>query len=294
MRNTFDEGPSQRPAWHLMSVRDITWACSHCGATFSTREALTSHVVVDHGGHLSRGTPSRGPVTPSVTAVQRESSAKENRLPDVGQIRLSGPDSTAGAFVALSTVVPPDPDLGDRPPAITSCDDPRKPSIRESDGKPTAGPSHPLEDRNATAARRTLSWVAAVAICVAAVGLVVAFHRPIGDHIALFATRQPTSFTELYFNAPSGLPQSLSLSSPNLFGFTVVNHEGHATVYSYVVTLATSYGNSTIAQGRVSVRRDRGATTVINVSPTRRATEYLVTVKLVGRSESIWFRGLSQ
>ena len=107
-------------------------------------------------------------------------------------------------------------------------------------------------------------------------------------------TRQPTHYTELYFSNPQALPTSLSLSAPNLFRFTLVNHEGHDTAYSYTVTLASVYGVSTIAQGRIDLKNGVTGTRLVNVHPTRRATEYLVTVSLAGRSEMIHFKRTSR
>ena len=156
---------------------------------------------------------------------------------------------------------------------------------------PTPQPHRPIP----TSAHRTLLWVAVVVICIAAAAaLGIAFPHQIAHQIALSVTRQPTPYTELYFSDPQSLPASLSLSAPNLFGFTVVNHEGHDTVYSYVVTLASSYGSSTIAQGRIDLRNNMEATRLVNVRPTRRATEYWITVNLLGRIETIRFRGVSQ
>lgn len=161
--------------------------------------------------------------------------------------------------------------------------------------KPTAPPALQPLRRDPISAHRTLLWVAVVVICSAtAAALGIAFPHQIAHQIALSVTRQPTPYTELYFSDPQSLPSSLSLSAPNLFGFTVVNHEGHDTVYSYVVTLASSYGGATIAQGRLDLRNNMSATRLVNVRPTHGATEYVTTVNLQGRSETIRFRGATQ
>ena len=160
--------------------------------------------------------------------------------------------------------------------------------------KPTAPPTLQPLRRVPTSAHRTLLWVAVAVICIAAAaGLGIAFPHQIAHQIALAVTRQPEPFTELYFSDPGGLPKLLSVSRPNLFGFTVVNHEGQDTVYSYAVTLANSHGVSTIAQGRIDLRNNVGATRIVNVHPTRRSTQYLITVRLLMRTETIWFRGVS-
>ena len=160
--------------------------------------------------------------------------------------------------------------------------------------EPTAAPSLQPHYRGTAPALRALRWVALVAICAGAVGLGIAFHHQIAHQVALAVTTKPAPFTELYFSDPKGLPKSLSLSRPTAFDFTVVNHEGRDSVYWYVVTLASSYGSATIAQGRIDLGKGKGATTRVGVRPSRGATEYLITVNLVGRTESVWFRAVSQ
>ena len=243
----------------MMGDRGITYVCSSCGATFPTRTALADHAAADHGRHSSAIVPKHDLVEPSVSAVPLESAAREPRQPDADLARQSEPDATAVA----------------------------------AGETPTAAPTLQPRRRIPTSALRTLRWVVVAAICIAATGLGIAFPHQIAHQISLAVTRQPTPFTELYFGNPNGLPKSLSLSRPNLFGFTVVNHEGHDTVYSYVVTLASSHGDSTIAQGRIDLRNSKGATRIVDVRPTERSTQYLITVRLLMRTETIWFRGVS-
>jgi len=153
----------------------------------------------------------------------------------------------------------------------------------------------PAGSRSRTASMlRLLRWVAVVAICIAAAGLGRAFPHQIAHQIAISITRQPAPYTELYFSNPQALPTSLSLSRLNLFKFTIVNHEGHDTIYSYVVTLASSHGAATIARGRIDVGNGMKATRVVNVVPIRPATKYVVTTALRGRLETIHFAGVSR
>ena len=107
-------------------------------------------------------------------------------------------------------------------------------------------------------------------------------------------TKQPTPFTELYFSDPGSLPKPLSVSSPNLFQFTVVNREGHDTLYYYTVTLVSSHSDSTIARGRVELTDNQAATRIVNVRPTEHGTVYWVSVYLKGQPETIRFRSVSQ
>jgi hypothetical protein len=144
------------------------------------------------------------------------------------------------------------------------------------------------------AALHASRWVALAAACTVAIALGIAFPHQIAHQIALSTTREPTPFTELYFSDPNSLPRLLSISRPNIFGFTVVNHEGRSATYSYVVTLASSHGASSIAHGRVDVKDNEHDTIVISMGSIRRATQYSITVSLLGRSEAIWFRAVSQ
>lgn len=245
----------------MMGDRGITYVCSSCGATFPTRTALADHVAADHGRHPSAIAPKHDLVEPSVSAATSATPAREPRQPDADLARQSEPAATVVA----------------------------------AGEKPTAPPTLQPFRRVPTSAHRTLLWVAVAVICIAAAAaLGIAFPHQIAHQIALSVTRQPTPYTELYFSDPQSLPASLSLSAPNLFGFTGVNHEGRDTVYSYVVTLASSYGSSTIAQGRIDLKNNMSATRPVNVRPTHSATEYVTTVSLLGRSETIRFRGVSQ
>ena len=166
---------------------------------------------------------------------------------------------------------------------------------RESVTPATSQPARPAKSRSrALSIRRLLIWVAAIAICIAAAGLARAFPHQIAHQIAISFTRQPESYSELYFSDPRALPASLSLSRPNLCRFTIFNHEGHDAIYSYVVTLTSSHGSKTIARDRIDVGDKAKTTTVVNVVPPRRATKYVVTVTLRGRPETIHFSGISR
>jgi hypothetical protein len=251
--------PWQDGICHMTGDRDIKWTCSHCGATFPTREALTAHVAVNHEGHPFEDAPRQERARPGVSANESELPPNELRYGDAGLARRSEPAAAA---------VPADENI-----------------------KSAAAPTPQTHRRTAL---RTLGWIAVATVCIVVAGLVIAFPHQVAHQISLSVTTQPTPLTELYFSDPNGLPTSLSLSHPNLFGFTVVNHEGHDTVYSYGVTLASSHGTSTIARGRIDLRDNEGATRIVNVRPIRRATQYLITVHLFARSESIWFRGVSR
>ncbi len=305
-----------------MGDRDIKWVCSCCGAVFLTREALAAHTAAGHEGYGPRNAPRQDSAKPG--AALSESARPPNGPPQTGSViaRRSGPDAIAAASSEEPAADATAADRGGMPsestrsqdavnPSVTeeapevSARDPQPPhavlarlpevtsSIGAASEEPTAAPAIERHRHSPTSPSRALGWLAVAAICIVAAGLVVAFPRQIAHQIALSVTRQPQPFTELYFSNAKSLPRSLSFSRPNVFGFTVVNHEARDTTYSYVVTLASLYGSSTIAQGRVDLRNNKGATTVVHVSPTRRATKYLITVSLLGRAENVWFRAVS-
>ena len=240
-----------------MSDRDITWVCSHCSARLCTRAALTAHVASEHGRRRPASPPSHDFVKPTVAAFPVEPTAKAPWQPEAASSPQPEPRTSADAVRGGPPVAPTV--LAVRPASHST---PRK-----------------------------LNWLLVAVLCVAAVGLGlgIAFRHQIAPAL----TREPTPFTQLYFSDPDGLPRTLRVSRPNRFEFTVVNREGRASAYSYVVTLASSHGSSTVARGRIDLRNNKAATVEIDVRPTRRATEYSIAVGLVGRDKTIQFGAVS-
>ncbi len=75
----------------------------------------------------------------------------------------------------------------------------------------------------------------------------------------------PERFTELYFTNPAAIPTSTISGKPVSFSFTVVNHEGVTTTYSYVSYFINPSAQKTIlASGTVSL--SEGAAAIIPVS----------------------------
>jgi len=266
----------------------IRWVCSRCGATLPAHEALKAHTT-EHDDHDAKSVPKQDSPTPEMSASESQPPREPGRAEEsTGGPARAEPSVPAGAAGVPTEESPRQPTAS--PPPLSQLTGP----VVRADGTANDAATIQTDRRSRPSASRIWRWAAIAAVCVVAVGLGIAFPRQIAHQIALAVTKQPTPFTELYFSNPSGLPKSLSLSRPNVFGFTVVNHEGGDTAYSYVVTLASSTGSSTIAQGRVDLRSNEGATRLVDVRPTQRATEYLITVNLVGRTEMIRFRGVSQ
>jgi hypothetical protein len=106
-------------------------------------------------------------------------------------------------------------------------------------------------------------------------------------------TRQPTLFTELYFTNARYLPKDLRGEGPFTFQFTIANHEGRVVGYTYLVTAADTGGTTPITRSAVVVESGQSTSLPVSFVPARIHTTYVVTVQLVGRSETIHFRSTS-
>lgn len=133
--------------------------------------------------------------------------------------------------------------------------------------------------------------VLAGALGVGAVVLVVAGWSPrgFGPQIHETVSRQPTPFTELYFTSPSTLPKVVVPGGPSDFGFTIVNHERDATTYRYLVSAATSETSQAIASGEVTLPTGTGTSLSVRFVPAVLGVDYVVTVQLANRVETIHF-----
>lgn len=242
----------------MMGVPGIRWVCSHCGAYFPSRETLTAHVAAVHEGHYREDTATQDLSKPGVSPNDSELPADKSPQDHAGLSRQTEANATtlrsSEEPTSASTPVHPggEPSEGieshDLVKASISAITPEIPVAEPHPDlglvrrcEPAPGLAFQPNRRTRASARRIARWVALFAISSVLAGLLVAVPRQITHGISLAVTRQPSPYTELYFRDPNALPTSLSLSGPNMFSFTVVNHEGHDTVYSYAVTLASSY-----------------------------------------------------
>ncbi len=120
------------------------------------------------------------------------------------------------------------------------------------------------------------------------------YQTGIRQQLAIAFSSAPTAYSEFYFTNPPTLPVYLNVSRPDAFSFTIVNHEGRARTYSYVVTLTSSRGESTVGSGTIGVENGEAATRLVEVGPVERGRAYTVTVKLLGRSETIHFTAFAR
>ena len=159
-------------------------------------------------------------------------------------------------------------------------------------GSSTAEPK-PNRAHGRVSPRRRHSWAWAIAsvACVVAVALGLRFSHQIAHQLALSFTRQATPYTELYLTDPKALPTTLAVPGPNLFTFTVSNHERREHVYAYVVTLTGPQGTSAIERGTIDLKDGMKASRVVDVVTPESHAVYLIKVTIADPLETVDFRG---
>lgn len=185
-----------------MGDRDIKWACSHCGATFPTREALAAHVAANHQGHPSEDTPRQDLGKVGASANESELPSNEPRQPETALAHPSRPDAINVAPSEEPTAAPTDIDQGGQAsertrshhlvkPSLSaiasesSAREPEQPdaslarpseataSVASVSEGPNAAPALQPIGHRPTAARLPLGWVAVAVICILAAGVVI-------------------------------------------------------------------------------------------------------------------------
>jgi hypothetical protein len=138
---------------------------------------------------------------------------------------------------------------------------------------------------------RRVAVVAVLSFIGLFVGLFVAFPRQFVRQVEISVVRQPTPYTQLFFNNPTALPSQLRVNRANKFAFTIVNDQGRSWLYRYTVTASTA-GSSTVAgRGSLTIRNGGSLTCTVAVVPKLRKSRYLVTVMLDTPDQSIHFYG---
>jgi len=121
-------------------------------------------------------------------------------------------------------------------------------------------------------------------------GAAVAWTRPpVRAEVQQSVSRQPATFTELYFSSPSALPALFSPSESTAFEFSIRNHERTTTTYRYVVTGRAGDESQPIVSGDVTVPVGDIATVPVQFIPAEVDARYVITVDLAGRTETIHF-----
>ena len=136
--------------------------------------------------------------------------------------------------------------------------------------------------------------VAAVLVLIGIVGLLaIIFPAQFKHQLDISVFRQPTPYTQLFFGDPTTLPKKLEVGHANKFSFTVINDQGHAATYRYVVTITGAKLQKVASQGSFTLGDSQSITRAVAVVPTARKTQYLVTVTLSGTADFIQFYGVT-
>jgi hypothetical protein len=136
--------------------------------------------------------------------------------------------------------------------------------------------------------RRRVRVVAPGALLALLAVSAVAASATVRHQIALSFVRQPDRFTELYFTEPRQLEKQGNAGNA-LVDFTIANHEGHTSVYPYVVTLAGGHMRPMNAHGYVRVPDADHVQQRVVLRPGSSTTGYTVTVWLEGGTERIHY-----
>lgn len=147
--------------------------------------------------------------------------------------------------------------------------------------------SHP---RKARRIRRPFIVMLSSAGLLAA--LFVASPQQFAHQIEISVIRQPTPYTQLFFNDPRAIPSRLRLDLPNKFTFTIVNDEGQSLLYHFAVIMNTVGSSTTVvANGSLRLDDEGTGTRTVALVPKNRRHRYLITVVLDGSGQSIHFYG---
>jgi hypothetical protein len=145
-----------------------------------------------------------------------------------------------------------------------------------------------------TSTRVRLTLVLAVCLAGTIGAALWVWHLPGARHqIAESTSHEPATFTELYFTDAAALPKHLSSAGPNVFWFTIANHEGKTVVYSFLVFAESTLGRTTISQGQINLAAGQHADVPEHYRAPQPGTAYQITVQLLDRSEAIHFTGMS-
>jgi hypothetical protein len=134
-----------------------------------------------------------------------------------------------------------------------------------------------------------------IAVTLAVIGLVAgiggAFPKQFMYQVDISLIRQPTPYTQLFFNNPTVLPSQLHIDRPSKFTFTIVNDQGRSQRYRYTVLVSTVKSFIVTSKGSLTIRNGGTATRTVALVPKSRRSRYLITVALDPTGQSIHFYG---
>jgi Protein of unknown function (DUF1616). len=109
----------------------------------------------------------------------------------------------------------------------------------------------------------------------------------------LTVSAQPQKYTELYFTKPASLPSVFVNGRTYTFAFSVANHEAASQKYRYRVVVTQGNGKPTTSTGVLAVGNGKTGTHTASITISSDNQPVLVSVNLVGKAQSIHFKGES-
>lgn len=121
------------------------------------------------------------------------------------------------------------------------------------------------------------------------IGVAAASWKQFRHQLALSIVRQPTPYTQLYFDHPVTLSDNLKVDAKNTFEFTIENDENRTYRYTYSVTLDDSRSHLVVTTQTVTIDNGVSVTRPVTVVPKDRKSKYLISITLEGMNQSIHF-----
>ncbi|MFN2504662.1 MAG: hypothetical protein ABR540_10650 [Acidimicrobiales bacterium] len=141
--------------------------------------------------------------------------------------------------------------------------------------------------------RKLFVGAAALVAMVAAVALGLFLSPSLHSQIKGSVTRQPTPFTELYFDDYASVPKDLIVDQPNLIHFAIANHENSAVTYRFVLIADGPGGARQVDDGQLRVPRGATGRATARFVPDTADARWVLSVQLFDRPESIHFAAAS-
>lgn len=107
--------------------------------------------------------------------------------------------------------------------------------------------------------------------------------------IVLATTKEPSTFTELYFEDHLSLPNKVALFKENNFKFTIHNLEKKDMEYPYEVYINTNGEKQLICRDTVSIKDNEYETIAVNFTISIPIQRSKVIINLIDKNEQIYF-----
>lgn len=148
---------------------------------------------------------------------------------------------------------------------------------------------HSLTDKRRRSVSHQYRHGLAAILLLLLAGTTVVLSGQVRHQLALSFVRQPTHYTELYFAAPGPVEVASDGDLVTVsVRFTVVNHEGHTTVYPYIAGVSDQAGIPLgQADGSIAVPDESSLTKAVPVVMPIPARWAAIDVSLQSRAERL-------